>query len=149
MGKIQKKAKHIRRKRRVRAKVFGTKKRPRLSVFRSSKFIYAQLIDDEEGKTLVVASEKDIVDEKQGNAGVRKKRRSAEAKSSASPKDSASSAVSGKHSKTDKARVVGGILAKKAKRRRILTVVFDRSGYKYHGRVRALAEGARKGGLKF
>lgn len=108
-----------RRKKRVRSKVFGTKKRPRLSVFRSNKFIYAQLIDDEEGKTLLTLSEKSL-SKKLGNL-----------------------------KKVERAQSVGEEIAKKAKLKKITEVVFDRSSYRYHGRVRALAEGARKGGLKF
>ena len=106
-----------RRKTKVRAKIKGTAKRPRLSVFRSNKAIYAQLIDDEQGKTLVAASEKEIKE-----------------------KDKA---------KAEKARLVGEILAKKAIKKKIKEAVFDKGPYHYHGRVKALAEGAREGGLKF
>ena len=99
---------------RVRKKVFGTAEKPRLSVFRSNKNIRAQLINDENGTTLVSAE---------------------------------STSLKGKD-KTDLAFKVGEDLAKKAIEKKIKTVVFDRSGYRYHGRVKALAEGARKGGLK-
>ena len=99
-----------RRRTRIRSKVKGTAERPRLSVFRSNKHIYAQLIDDVKGRTLAAAS---------GVADV--------------------SASSG----------VGKVLAEKALESGIKEVVFDRGGYKYHGRVKALAEGAREGGLKF
>ena len=99
-------------------KIRGTAKRPRLSVFRSNKRIYAQLIDDEARKTLLAASEKEIKPEI-------------------------------KQAKTEKAKLVGEILAKKALRKKIKQVVFDRGPFRYHGRVKALAEGARKGGLKF
>lgn len=112
--------KRIKRKKRVRAKVFGTKKRPRLSVFRSNRFFYGQLIDDENGKTLLSLSDR----------GLDKKK-------------------VGKKKNTDRAYFLGEELAKEAKRKRISSVVFDRSSYKYHGRVSAFAEGARKGGLKF
>ncbi len=107
-----KRYKKLREKRRarIRSQVKGTKSRPRLSVFRSNKYIYAQLIDDIKGETLAAAS---------GGAGVAA------------------------------ASEVGGILAGKALKSGIKKVVFDRGGYKYHGRVKALAEGARKGGLKF
>lgn len=104
-----------RRRVRVRGKIFGTPRKPRLSVFRSGKHIYAQLIDDKKGETLASASDLDL---KTGT-------------------------------KIDKAGVVGGELAKKALKLKIKKVVFDRGGYKYHGRVKAVAEGARKGGLRF
>lgn len=107
-----------RRKTKVRIKIKGTAKRPRLSVFRSNKRIYAQLIDDETRKTLMAASEKEI-----------------------------KSKI--KQTKTEKAKLLGEILAKKALKKKIKQVVFDRGSYGYHGRVRALAEGARKGGLQF
>lgn len=95
-------------------------KRLRLAVFRSNKHIYAQIIDDEKGHTLVAANEKDLKLKKEE-----------------------------KLTKTQKAKMVGKILAEKAKRKKITNVWFDRRAYKYHGRVKALAEGAREGGLKF
>lgn len=115
---VDKKANRIKRHKRVRGKVSGTAQCPRLNVFRSAKHIYAQLIDDNAGVTLVSAStlEKGF----DGNGG------NAEA-----------------------AKKVGEALAKKAKDKGITDVVFDRSGYVYHGRVAALAEGAREGGLNF
>ena len=106
-----------RRHRRVRGKVYGTGQRPRLAVFRSSRHIYAQLIDDEKGKTLVSA-------------------RNTELKSGAAKK-------------SGMAKEVGMLVAKKAADKNIKKVVFDRGGYKYHGRVKQLAEGAREGGLEF
>ena len=117
--KNKKEFQRSRAKRRVRAKISGTAERPRLSVFRSNKQIYAQLIDDENGKTLVSASsrEKDVVDEKVN--------------------------------KIEQAVKVGALIAEKAKAAGIESVVFDRNGYLYHGRVKNLAEAARKGGLKF
>jgi large subunit ribosomal protein L18 len=105
---------------RVRAKISGTSDRPRLSVYRSLAGIYAQLIDDSSGKTLVFASTKDIT----GKAGSKAK-------------------------KTDVSKEVGKLLAEKALAKKISTCVFDRGGFAYHGRVKALAEGAREGGLKF
>lgn len=108
--------KYLRARRKARAKILGTKARPRISVFRSIKHIYCQIIDDGKGQTLVSASDKELKD---GGSGV---------------------AVAGQ---------VGELLAKKAKTKKITKVVFDRSGYKYQGRVKALAEGARKGGLQF
>lgn len=111
-------AARIKRHKRVRAKIFGTPERPRLCVFRSAKHMYAQIIDDVNGKTLVSAStmEKDFT-EYGGNA--------------------------------DAAKKIGALVAKRAKKAKIDTVVFDRGGFVYHGRVKALAEGAREGGLKF
>ena len=111
-------AQRQKRHKRVRAKVFGTTQRPRLNVFRSEKNIYAQIIDDVAGKTLVSASslEKDF---------------------------------SCEGTKTDAAKQVGVTVAERAKAKGIDTVVFDRGGYLYHGRVAELAEGAREGGLQF
>jgi large subunit ribosomal protein L18 len=113
-----KKEKRKRRHRRIRAKISGTKERPRLCVFRSNKHTYAQLIDDEKGHTIVSASDLEL-------KGVEKM------------------------TKVQKAKEVGKLIAKKAKEKNIEKIVFDRAGYKYHGRVKALAEGAREGGLKF
>jgi large subunit ribosomal protein L18 len=102
------------------------RRRFRLSVYRSNKYIYAQIIDDREGKTLVSASEKDLV--LQGKT---------------------KHAKLSKESKIAKAKLVGEKLAEKAKIKKITKVVFDRGNCRYHGRVKALAEGARKGGLVF
>lgn len=110
-----------RRHRRVRKHISGTPQRPRLNVFRSLTDIYAQVIDDEAGLTLVSASSID--------KDLRKK-------------------VKGKN-KTEKAKVIGEIVAERAKSKGISKVVFDRGGYQYMGRVKALAEGAREGGLEF
>ena len=111
-------AARIKRHKRVRSKISGTPERPRLCVFRSAKHMYAQIIDDVNGKTLVSAStmEKDFT-EYGGNAEAAKK--------------------------------VGALVAERALKAKIDTVVFDRGGFVYHGRVKALAEGAREGGLKF
>jgi large subunit ribosomal protein L18 len=106
---------------RVRKNLQITKDRPRLSVFRSLKHIYAQVIDDIEGRTLVAASTLDPEVRAQV-AGLKK---------------------------SEQAKVVGEVLARRAKARGIEKVVFDRGGYKYHGRVRSLAEGARSEGLEF
>ena len=112
------KAQRLHRHKRVRGKVSGTSERPRLNVFRSETNIYAQVIDDVNGVTLVSASslEKDF---------------------------------SCDGTKTDAAKQVGLTVAQRAKAKGIETVVFDRGGYIYHGRVKALAEGAREGGLQF
>ncbi|HVU12855.1 MAG TPA: 50S ribosomal protein L18 [Phototrophicaceae bacterium] len=117
----QKQAQHSRRQRRVRARVSGTSARPRLNVFRSLTNIYAQVIDDEKGVTLASASTIDKAIAPQ---------------------------VEGKN-KHDAAKLVGQILADRAKAVGVTAVVFDRGGYQYHGRVAALAEGAREGGLNF
>lgn len=120
---MTKKSPKERRKTRVRVKIKGTAKRPRLSVFRSNKRIYAQLIDDEKRKTLVAGSEREL--------------------------DKKTKKLKDKKTKTEKARLVGETLARKAINKGIKTVVFDRGSYRYHGRIKALAEGARKGGLEF
>ena len=118
VSKINKNAMRLKRHIRVRGKVSGTPERPRLNVFRSNANIYAQIIDDVNGVTLVAANtlEKDF-EGATGNAEAAKK--------------------------------VGQLIAERAKAKGIEEVVFDRGGYVYHGRVAALAEGAREGGLKF
>jgi large subunit ribosomal protein L18 len=110
-------ARRLKRRRRVRAKVHGTAERPRLSVFRSNRGIFAQLIDDDAGRTLasVQWTEPELRALKP----------------------------------TEQARRVGELIAERAKAAGVDTVVFDRGGYQYHGRVAALAEGAREGGLEF
>ncbi len=110
-----------RRHRRVRKKVKGTNERPRLNVFRSLKHIYAQIIDDGQGHTLVSASTLD--------PELREK-------------------IQGL-SKTEQAKLVGQVLAQRALARGVRQVVFDRGGRLYHGRVKALADGSREGGLEF
>lgn len=116
--KIDKNAQRLKRHVRVRGKISGTPERPRLNVFRSNANIYAQIIDDVNGVTLVSASTLDK--EFEGAAG-----------------------------NCEAAKKVGLALAERAKAKGISTVVFDRGGYVYHGRVAALAEGAREGGLEF
>jgi large subunit ribosomal protein L18 len=101
---------------RVRGKIHGTAERPRLTVFRSNKQIYAQVIDDLTGKTLAAASSLKITD---------------------------------KAPKKEIAAKVGELIAKSAQEAGVTTVVFDRNGYLYHGRIKELADAARKGGLKF
>lgn len=119
MKTLQIKAKrYVQRKNRVRARIVGTKERPRLSVFRSNTHIYGQIIDDTKGKTLVAFSDLKV------------------------KKDA-------KKSKIQTAENVGEELAKKALSMKIKKVVFDRNGFRFHGRVKALADGARKGGLEF
>jgi len=107
---LKKQEKRYRRRKKVRAKIFGTAKLPRLSVFKSNQYIYVQLIDDDKGRTIVSAK---------GKLNIKQ------------------------------AKKTGELIAKKAREKKIEKVVFDRGGYGYHGRVKALAEGAREGGLKF
>ncbi|MBI4086337.1 MAG: 50S ribosomal protein L18 [Candidatus Liptonbacteria bacterium] len=107
-----------RRVRRVRAKISGTSQKPRLAVFRSNRHIYAQLIDDEKNHTLASASSREFAKQKS------------------------------KEKKTGQAGLVGGLIAKKAIAAGVKTAVLDRRAYKYHGRVKAVAEEAKKGGLK-
>jgi large subunit ribosomal protein L18 len=110
----------LKRHHRVRQKISGTQEQPRLCVFRSLKHIYAQVVDDSQGRTLVAASTLDEEISKEN-----------------------------KKNKTSQAEMVGTLLAKRAAEKKISQVAFDRGGFKYHGRVKALAEAARKGGLKF
>ncbi|MFP4469530.1 MAG: 50S ribosomal protein L18 [Bacteroidota bacterium] len=118
--KSKKQYRRFRIKSRIRKHIFGSPEKPRMSVFRSNKEIYAQIIDDLNGKTLVAAS-------------------------------SVSKDFEGvdKMNKTQQAEKVGQLIAQKAKESGIENIVFDRNGYLYHGRVKSLAESARKGGLKF
>ena len=115
MAVLKKRMHREKRRKRVRRKVAGTAVRPRLSVYRSNVHIYAQLIDDDAGKTLAAADSRQV-----GEAENRK----------------------------DAARKVGALIAKEASEAGIGAVVFDRGGNKYHGRIAALAEGAREGGLR-
>ncbi len=108
----------LRRKVRTRGKIIGTKERPRLSVFRSSRFIYGQIIDDKNRVTVLGVSEKLLGDKKEAG-------------------------------KANRAKQLGLVLAKLASKNKIKSVVFDKGNYKYHGRVKAFAEGAREGGLIF
>jgi large subunit ribosomal protein L18 len=111
-----------RRKRRIRKKITGSTERPRLSVFRSSEHIYAQIIDDSQAKTLASASTTDKEVKEKLKADM---------------------------TKMEKGKIVGQLLAERAKAAKVTTVSFDRNGYLYHGRVKALAEAAREGGLQF
>ncbi|MGQ9656198.1 MAG: 50S ribosomal protein L18 [Thermodesulfobacteriota bacterium] len=121
LTKLERKSKSRRRRIRVRKKIFGTLDRPRLSVHRSNKHIYAQMIDDVTGKTLVSASTL-----------------------------SRELRVSLKSTGTvEAAALVGTLLAQRAREAQVTRVVFDRNQYRYHGRVKALAEAARQGGLEF
>ncbi len=127
------------RHKRVRAKVKGTKERPRLGVFRSNKHIYGQLIDDEKGKTILSSSDLELKKSKVKSPKSKIQIKNKKTKDIQKP-------LSGKIAT---AYEVGQLLAKKAIEKKIEKIVFDRGGYKYHGRIKALAEGAREGGLKF
>lgn len=133
-----KREKRYRRHRRVRAKISGTSKVPRLCVFRSNKHIYGQLIDDEKGKTLVTASDMELKS---------KVKSPASAKATAGKQKSKEKVV--RTRKVAIAYEVGRLIAEKAAKKKIKKVVFDRGGYKYHGKIKALAEGARERGLEF
>ncbi|KKS91237.1 MAG: 50S ribosomal protein L18 [Parcubacteria group bacterium GW2011_GWF2_43_11] len=117
MPATKNKQRKLRRQKRVRAKISGTDKKPRLCVFRSNKHIYVQLIDDIKKKTILSASDQKL--------------------------------KKGKMTKVDLAKEIGKLIAQKASEKKIEKVIFDRGPYKYHGRVKAVAEGAREGGLKF
>jgi large subunit ribosomal protein L18 len=115
--KLSKEQARQRRHRRVRARVAGTPARPRLAVYRSNRGIYAQVIDDDAGRTLAAASTLPLG----GSSGT----------------------------KSERAAEVGKLVAQRAREAGVEKVVFDRGGYLYHGRVKALADGAREGGLEF
>jgi large subunit ribosomal protein L18 len=119
---MKKQTLRLRRKFHIRKKVEGSTERPRLSVYRSLNHIYAQVIDDVSGKTLIAAStlSAELKDEKKAQG-----------------------------KKKDQAKEVGLLIAKKCQEAKIGAVVFDRNGFMYHGRIAAVAEGAREGGLKF
>lgn len=117
--KVDKEYRRSKIKQRVRKNISGTLERPRMTVFRSNKEIYVQLIDDLAGKTLVAASSRD--------KGI----------------------LTQKVTKTERAKLVGKLVAEKAVEAGIQAVIFDRNGYLYHGRIKALADSAREGGIKF
>lgn len=117
MKTVTQKEKRIKRHRRVRAQIRGTKNCPRLSVYRSGKHVFLQLIDDDAQKTIVGFSDKEV---------------------SAKKMD-----------KSQRAFASGKLIAEKAKENKIKKIVFDRGGYRYHGRIQKVAEGAREGGLEF
>jgi large subunit ribosomal protein L18 len=114
-------AQRLRRKKRIRKKVFGASERPRLSVFRTAGHMYAQIIDDVSGRTLAAAST--LAEEIRGQDGHK--------------------------GNVDAAKAVGTLIAKRAQDAKITQVVFDRNGFLYHGRVKALADAAREAGLEF
>lgn len=121
MSKKDRRLGRLRRRKHIRKHISGTPERPRLSVFRSLQHIYAQVIDDTQGETMAAASTLDpeVREQVDGLA------------------------------KVEQARIVGQVLATRALDKGVTQVVFDRGGYKYHGRVKALAEAAREGGLEF
>ncbi len=122
MGSLnRRKALRLKRKKRIRKKLHGSQQRPRLSVFRSAKHIYTQIVDDTQGITLVSAStmEKDVIEQQKFE------------------------------NKTAAAIYIGKLIAERASEKGIKSVVFDRNGFLYHGRVKAVSEGARKAGLDF
>ena len=117
----RRKALRLKRKKRIRKKLSGTENRPRMSVFRSAKHIYSQIIDDTKGITLVTASttEKEVIEQQKFD------------------------------NKTAAATYIGQLIAERATEKGIKSVVFDRNGFLYHGRVKAVSDGARKAGLDF
>ncbi|MEW5910449.1 MAG: 50S ribosomal protein L18 [Thermodesulfobacteriota bacterium] len=117
----QKKEARLKRKKSIRKKISGTSDRPRLSVFRSARHIYAQVVDDSSGQTLAAASSLEKEAREQSDPG----------------------------NKTKKAAHIGTLVAKRALERGIISVVFDRNGFLYHGRVKAVSDAAREAGLKF
>lgn len=133
MDRLKKKTKNRwRRHKHIRHNVVGTEERPRLCVFRSTKHIYCQIIDDKKGQTLCTASTltkelSEAIQQEKDKAKNEKK----------------------KFSKTQVASLVGDHIAKKAQEKGLKKVSFDRAGFKYHGRIKALADAARKGGLEF
>jgi large subunit ribosomal protein L18 len=116
-----KKEARLKRKRRIRKKIFGTADRPRLTVFRSARHIYAQVVDDTHGRTLAAASSLEKAVREKGGVG----------------------------NKTAVAAQIGKLIAERAKEKGVARVVFDRNGFLYHGRVKAVSDGAREGGLEF
>jgi large subunit ribosomal protein L18 len=122
MGSLnRRKALRLKRRKRIRKKLHGSQQRPRLSVFRSAKHIYTQIVDDTQGITLVSAStmEKDVIEQQKFE------------------------------NKTAAATYIGKLIAERASEKGIKSVVFDRNGFLYHGRIKAVSEGARKAGLDF
>lgn len=137
---LEKQQKRYRRHKRVTAKIRGTAEHPRLCVFRSAKHIYAQLIDDEKGRTLISASDLEM----KNLLKIKDKKEKTKIKNKKTEK---SETV--RTGKGFLAFEVGKLIAQKSLKKKIEKVVFDRGGFLYHGRVKSLAEGAREGGLKF
>jgi large subunit ribosomal protein L18 len=131
-----KQQKRVRRHKRIRAKIKGTAKRPRLSVFRSNKYIYAQLIDDSKGHTLISVSDLELEKLK-----IKNKKLKTQIKNEKTEKILSS--------KIKVTYEIGRLIAQKALEKKIKQVVFDKGEYKYHGRIKAVAEGAREAGLVF
>lgn len=131
MNKNSKKDQREKRHRKVRAKIYGTEDRPRLCIFKSNKHIYAQIINDDKGFTLVFASDLEVNPVEFAERGFNRVKDSKKVK------------------KINLAQKVGELIANKAKDKKITKVVFDRGGFKYHGQVKSLADEARKQGLQF
>jgi len=124
MATIDRKKARLKRKKRIRKKVMGTAQRPRLTVFRSAKHIYAQIINDTEGVTLAAASSLETAVKNESSLGE-------------------------EQGKVPTAAFVGKLVAERAKEKGVQQVVFDRNGFKYHGRIKSVSDGARKAGLDF
>jgi len=138
MFMLEKKQKKYKRHKRIRAKISGTAKRPRFYVFRTPKHVYVQLIDDEKGKTILSVNDikfkKSKIKEQKSKLQIKNKKEKEEIK---------------RTGKVAVAYEIGKLIAQKALEKKIKEVIFDRGGYKYHGRIKAAAEGAREGGLEF
>jgi len=167
---LENQQKKIRRHKKIRAKLKGTMRIPRLCVFRSAKHIYAQLIDDEKSIILTTARDQEFKKSPHTRAAAKSKSASLSFPPSSRKRDSVvgeedlssltrkeistshkkpKEEKTGRTGKIDIAFEVGKLIAKKALEKKIDKIIFDRGGYKYHGRIKSLAEGARAGGLKF
>ena len=134
----EKQIKRLKSHRKIGMQIIGTKERPRLSVFRSASHIYAKLIDDNTGKVLLSASDINPVRSKTPKASA-----------DASSHRTSNGVKIPKSTKINRAKEVGKLIAKEAIAKKIEKVVFDRGGFVFHGRIKAVADGAREGGLKF
>ncbi len=123
----------LRRVRRARARIFGTKERPRLVIYKSLKHLYAQAINDEKGVTLVAASDFDLKTSRKGGNRT----------------PSGVSLLPKSRTPAEMAKKIGGLVAKKLQEKKINKVIFDRRGYKYHGIIKTFADAVREGGIKF
>ncbi len=146
---LKKQQKHIKRRKRVRAKISGTNSVPRFSIFRSNKNIYAQLIDDEKGKTLVAANDKELKSKVSAKGGKTQSSKPQLKTKNLQKDENENKKEIVRTGKTLIAYEMGKLIAEKALKKNIKKVVFDRGGRKYHGRVKAVADGAREGGLNF
>ncbi len=144
-----KKPGRYRRHKRIRMRIKGTSDIPRLCVFKSLKHIYAQLIDDEKGFVLTGTSDKEIKEQKIVGKKQQTKIVREQKKLKGNEKEKIKEIKNPLSKKVFIAYEVGKLIAKKAQEKKVEKVVFDRGGYKYHGRIKSLADGAREGGLKF